>query len=183
PGGVPRHELILAVYAAAIWLYMDFSGYCDMAIGVSRLFGYRIVENFDRPFLKKNIALYWRSWHISVYSWIRDYFYFPLFVYRGSRPKLYAGIFLTMMVFMLWHAPTPGFLFAGIYNGIGLVVWKLFQDLKEKLPFVERILSCGAFTPFSVFLTFSYVSLGIAIAFLGGDASNIKDIFLNLSGI
>ena len=110
-----RSAVIVSVYGAAIWLYMDFGGYTDMAIGISHLFGYRIMENFNRPFLKKNIALYWRNWHISVYSWIRDYFYFPLFVYRGTPFKLYLGIFCTMVVFMLWHAGTrcmetiPGF--------------------------------------------------------------------------
>ena len=74
-----RTEILPAIYGSALVLFMDFSGYTDIAIGVSRLFGYKIVENFDRPFFKKNIALAIRSWHISVYSWARDYFFFPLF--------------------------------------------------------------------------------------------------------
>jgi D-alanyl-lipoteichoic acid acyltransferase DltB (MBOAT superfamily) len=166
PAAFPRHTVIMSIYGAAIWLYMDFGGYTDMAIGVSHLFGYSIMENFNMPFFKKNIALFWRNWHISVYSWIRDYFFFPFFV-RGGKVKLYAGIFLTMLVFMLWHAPTINFLVAGIYNGIGLVAWKVFRDAREKSRVLSRITSVKGMGVVATLLTFSYASFGIGIAFGG----------------
>ncbi|MFC1549134.1 MBOAT family O-acyltransferase [Candidatus Omnitrophota bacterium] len=176
PSAYTTSVVIAAVYGAAIWLYLDFGGYCDIAIGISHMFGYSIVENFNQPFLKKNIALYWRNWHISVYSWIRDYFYFPLFVYKGTRLKLYFGIFCTMMVFMIWHAPTANFLFAGIYNGVGLVIWKLFQDLKEKHGSIRHAFDKRFLDPVAVLLTFTYVSFGIGIAFGGTDLVIVKDL-------
>lgn len=171
PAGFPRHAVVLSIYGAAVWLYMDFGGYTDMAIGVSRLFGYSIMENFNNPFFKKNIALFWRSWHISVYSWIRDYFYLPFFAYKGTRMKMYTGIFLTMLVFMLWHAPTINFLVAGIYNGIGLIVWRFFQDIRDKHRLISRITSLGGMGVVSTVLTFTYVSFGIGLAFGGGGSA------------
>jgi len=180
PTAYSRAGVIGAVYGAAIWLYVEFGGYTDIAIGVSRLLGYRIMENFNRPFLKKNIALYWRNWHISVYSWIRDYFYFPLFVYRGTPFKIYAGIFCTMMVFMLWHAGTVNFLLAGIYNSVGLIVWKFFQDVKDRNDAIRQLFSFSFLDPLGTLVTFSYVSFGIGITFMGGDVNNIHAILVKI---
>ncbi|MFA5319846.1 MAG: MBOAT family O-acyltransferase [Candidatus Omnitrophota bacterium] len=160
PDGYSRAAVILAVYGLALRIYLDFSGYTDMAIGVSRLFGYRIMENFNKPFLQKNIALFWRHWHISVYSWIRDYFFFPLFGFKASILKLYLGIFLTMVVFHLWHAASIGFLVMGIYHGTGLILWQLFRESKKKLPVFAKLMSYKILDPVSVFLTFSFVSFG-----------------------
>jgi D-alanyl-lipoteichoic acid acyltransferase DltB (MBOAT superfamily) len=98
PKSHPRFLILLLVYGTAIQIYLDFSGYTDMALGVARLFGYKIMENFNRPFFQRNIAMFWRNWHISVYSWIRDYFFFPFFGYRPSNLKIYFGIFATMIV-------------------------------------------------------------------------------------
>ncbi|MFA5338280.1 MAG: MBOAT family O-acyltransferase, partial [Candidatus Omnitrophota bacterium] len=153
----PRLFVIAAIYGLAIQIYMDFSGYTDMALGVSRLFGYKIMENFNKPFLQKNIAMFWRNWHISVYSWIRDYFFFPFFGFRASPVKLYAGIFLSMMVFMLWHNANIGFFILGVYHGLGLVVWQLFQEFKAR--FIKtRANFMKPYAGFlSTFATFSFV--------------------------
>jgi alginate O-acetyltransferase complex protein AlgI len=152
--------LILSIYGLAIRLYMDFSGYTDMALGVSRLFGYKIMENFNWPFLKKNIALFWRNWHISVYSFIRDYFFFPLFGHRASQLKIYIGILITMVVFMLWHEASLPWLSLGLYHGSGLVVWQLFQELKRKHVRLRKAVDNRYVDPFSTFLTFNFVSFG-----------------------
>ena len=87
PESHPRFLVFLFVYGTAIQIYLDFSGYTDIALGVSRLFGYKIMENFNRPFFQRNVAMFWRNWHISVYSWIRDYFFFPLFRLSGFYSK------------------------------------------------------------------------------------------------
>ncbi|MBU1912576.1 MAG: hypothetical protein KKB22_03480 [Candidatus Omnitrophica bacterium] len=160
PQGYPRGIVILSVYGLAIQLYMDFSGYTDMAIGIARLFGYKIMENFDKPYFKKNIALFWRSWHISVYSWIRDYFFFPVFGCRASKAMIYLGTVVTMVVFHLWHKATLGFLFLGIYHGIGLLVWQLFQVVKRKYSFFKNVHSYRWPGLISWFITFSFVSFG-----------------------
>lgn len=177
-----RLIVIASVYGAMIRLYLDFAGYTDIAVGISRLFGYRIVENFNRPFFQKNIALFWRNWHMSLYTWIRDYFYFPFFVYRASTLKLYAGPFLTIMIFMLWHGGSVNFVLGGLINGLVLVLWVAFQELKRKVPKIQRGLNKSFLTPLSVFLTFSYVCFGTGIFFftqnLGQVQSLIRKIFL-----
>lgn len=180
PQDYSRTMLIAIVYISAIWLYMELSGYTDMAIGISRLFGYKIIENFNRPYIQKNIALFWRNWHISVYSWIRDYFYLPLFVYKGSRIKLYIGIFCTIMVFMLWHKGNWGFLMAGLYHGIGLIVWNLFQDIKKRYPFIKRAIDHRYLDPLSIFLTFTFVAFGISIPFFGRDLEHITALICKI---
>lgn len=166
--------VVLSIYGLAIWVYMDFAGYTDMAIGVSRLFGYKIMENFNNPFLKKNIALLWRNWHISVYSYIRDYFFYPFFGYHASQLKIYIGIFLTMIIFMLWHEGSLPFLILGIYYGSGLVIWQLFQEIKGKYRQIRKFIDNRYFDPVSIFLTFSYWSFGLIFFFF--DINNVENI-------
>lgn len=178
PQEYTRAVVMCAVYGLAIQIYLDFSGYTDMAIGVARLFGYKIMENFNRPFFQSNIALFWRNWHISVYSWIRDYFFFPLFGYRASNIKLYAGIFVSMVVFMLWHNVNFGFLILGIYHGLGLIAWQLFQDIKSKYPQIHKLVARPYLNPVSTLFTFSFVSLGFI--FFTFDNNNIKIILSRL---
>jgi len=160
----PQHYakviIVLCIYGLAIQIYMDFSGYTDMAIGIARLFGYKIMENFDRPYWQKNIALFWRNWHISVYSLIRDYFFFPLFGHKASRIKIYIGVFITMAVFHLWHAASLGFLILGIYHGTGLMIWQLFQQAQKRSALLRNIVSYKWLGSFSWFITFSFVSFG-----------------------
>lgn len=167
-------SVIAAIYCLAIQIYMDFSGYTDMALGVSRLFGYKIMENFNKPFLQKNIAMFWRNWHISVYSWIRDYFFFPFFGFRASPLKLYTGIFLSMVVFMLWHNATIGFLLLGIYHGLGLVVWQLFQEFKARFIKTRANFMKPYAGALSMFATFSFVSFGFV--FFVFDGKTITEI-------
>lgn len=160
PESHPRWFVLVCIYGAAIQVYLDFSGYTDMALGVARLFGYKIMENFDRPFFQRNIALFWRHWHISVYSWIRDYFFFPFFGYRASNLKIYFGIVATMVVFMLWHKGSLNFLLVGVYHGLGLVGWQLFQEIKRKYPRFRKGASRSYLNPVAIFFTFSFVSFG-----------------------
>lgn len=180
PQGYTEGAVILSIYGLAVWLYTDFSGYADMAIGISRLFGYKIVENFDRPFLQKNIALFWRSWHISVYSWIRDYFFFPFFGHRPSPLKTYTGIFCSMVVFNLWHKGSWSFLALGVYHGAGLVVWHLFQDVKRAQPWLHRLVARPVLDPLSTVLTFSFVSFGLILFSLDMNGVNavLRRMFL-----
>ncbi|MBI4839177.1 MAG: MBOAT family protein [Nitrospirae bacterium] len=172
--------VMLSVYGIAIQIYMDFSGYTDMALGVARLFGYKIIENFNYPYLKKNITLYWRNWHMSVYSFIRDYFFFPFFGYKATQAKIYAGMFLTMVAFCLWHGGSLHFLILGVYHGTGLVVWQCFQEIKSRHKRLRKFVDSKYLDPASIFLTFNFVSLGhVIFAFEMDAAANIfRRIFL-----
>lgn len=167
--------VMLAVYGLTFQLYMDFSGYTDMAIGVSRLFGYKIMENFNRPFMQKNIAMFWRNWHMSVYSFIRDYFFFPIFGHRASAFKIYMGMVLTMVVFCLWHVGSLQFLILGIYHGMALVVWQYIQEIKRKRRGVRKFFDNPLLDPFFILLTASFVTLGNVVFYF--DLNVIQSIF------
>jgi len=174
PADYTRTIIIFCIYGLAIQIYLDFSGYTDIALGLARLFGYKIMENFKLPFFKKNIALFWRSWHISVYSWIRDYFFLPLFGRRASNIKIYLGMFLTMMVFMLWHKGNLNFFILGLYHGLGIITWHIFQEIKRKYPLLRKIVAKPYLTPFSIAATFTFVSFGFV--FFNLNMHNIKNI-------
>lgn len=161
PADHTRFALMLALYGAAVQIYMDFSGYCDIAIGSARLFGYRITENFNVPFLKNNLASFWRSWHITLYTWIRDYFFFPVFGWRASRIKIYAGIFFSMMLFTVWHRINVNFLLLGVYNGLGLMGWYFFQDVKRVFPAAGRVASLPGLAPLGCAATITFFSFGL----------------------
>lgn len=178
PESYPRFLVPLLVYGTAIQVYLDFSGYTDMALGVSKLFGYKIMENFNRPFFQRNIALFWRNWHISVYSWIRDYFFFPFFGYRASTLKIYIGIFMTMVVFMLWHKGNLNFLLLGIYHGLGLVIWQLYQEIKRKYPTIRKWSLRPYVNPIAIFFTFNFVS--VSFLFFSLDLSQIYAVLIRI---
>lgn len=107
-------------------LYFQFSGYSDIAIGFARLLGFRIIENFNWPYLQTNISAFWRSWHISLSRWSRDYVYAPV-VATTRSPAL--GALCSMAVIGLWHEVSLRFLLWGAYHGLGLVAWQQSQRL------------------------------------------------------
>jgi len=144
-------------------LYLDFSAYSDIAIGASLLLGIKVMENFDWPLLKPSLPQFWRSWHISVYSFIRDYFFFPLFATRASEVKMQVGLLLTFVVFMLWHRISPVFLGLGFYMGLGVVGSAMFDRVKARRPGLRRFLRRRELQPLLVVLTVSYIALGSLI--------------------
>jgi len=96
-------EILIALYAFTLQLYADFSGYSDIAIGVSRLMGYEIPENFDRPHQALDIGEFWRRWHMTLSTWLRDYLFFPLGGSRCSTSRTYFNLWLTMFLVGMWH--------------------------------------------------------------------------------
>ncbi len=96
-------EILIALYAFTLQLYADFSGYSDIAIGVSRLMGYEIPENFDRPHQALDIGEFWRRWHMTLSTWLRDYLFFPLGGSRCSTGRTYFNLWLTMFLVGMWH--------------------------------------------------------------------------------
>lgn len=117
-------ECLLAVIGYSAQIYCDFSGYSDMAIGVGAIFGYDLGVNFDRPYRSLNLTEFWRRWHISLSSWLRDYLYIPLGGNRCSRPRMYFNLLLTMLVAGIWHGASWLFVLWGLAHGFGLVVHK-----------------------------------------------------------
>ena len=106
----------------AVQVYCDFSGYCDIALGSAGLLGYRLVPNFDAPYLSPSLAAFWRRWHISLSRFLRDYLYIPLGGNRGSRWLTYRNLLLTLLLGGLWHGAAWHFVLWGGVHGIGLIV-------------------------------------------------------------
>jgi alginate O-acetyltransferase complex protein AlgI len=118
-------DIIAATVAFAIQIYCDFSGYSDIASGVSLFFGIDLLKNFDQPYFSINPAEFWRRWHISLSTWLRDYLYVPLGGNRGSRARTTRNLMLTMVIGGLWHGAAWNFVLWGAYQGLLLVVHRL----------------------------------------------------------
>jgi alginate O-acetyltransferase complex protein AlgI len=129
----------IAVVLYAIQLYCDFSGYADMAIAIAGLLGYRVATNFDFPFFASNITEFWRRWHISFSSWLRDYLYFSMGGSRGTQTRTYMNLMITMLLSGLWHGAGWNFIAWGGLNGLGLIVHRFYA--RASIPAALRSLT------------------------------------------
>lgn len=127
-------ENLLGVYGYALQIYCDFSGYSDMAIGLALLLGYRLPINFLSPYQSTSITEFWRRWHISLSSWLRDYLYIPLGGNRRGVVRQYVNLFLTMLLGGLWHGASLTFVAWGALHGLALVVEKGWQQVVGPRP-------------------------------------------------
>ncbi len=115
-------EILLAIYAYAIQIYADFSGYTDMAIGIALLFGFTFPQNFDRPYAAASLQEFWRRWHMTLSRWLRDYLYIALGGNRRGRLLTYRNLVLTMVLGGLWHGAATTFIAWGLFHGVGLAI-------------------------------------------------------------
>jgi alginate O-acetyltransferase complex protein AlgI len=151
-------SLWLAAICYAIQIYCDFSGYSDMAIGVARAIGYDFKRNFDLPYVSRSITEFWRRWHISLSTWLRDYLYIPLGGNRLGRRRTYINLMLTMLLGGLWHGASWTFVFWGGLHGVALAVHKRWMEWRGKDPRRETGGGVGAF--FGWLLTMVVVLVG-----------------------
>ena len=176
------------LYAYSLRIYFDFSGYTDIAIGLARIMGVRLPENFASPYLKPNLTQFWNSWHMTLTQWFRAYFFNP--VTRVLRVKEFPVpliIFITqastMVVIGLWHGITWSFLFWGLWHGLGLFVhnrWSEFVRGRMNNPHpARRQLLLNAI---GIFLTFNFVSLGWLFFTLSSPGLALK-VLGNLFGV
>jgi alginate O-acetyltransferase complex protein AlgI len=120
--GKTRGSVALLLVLLSIRILFDFSGYSDIAIGLGRLIGLELPQNFRTPYAARNLSEFWQRWHISLSSWIRDYVYIPLGGGRASVPRKALNLSITMFLCGLWHGPAWHFGFWGLYHGAGLAV-------------------------------------------------------------
>jgi len=132
-GGWPSVIVWLATIAFTVQIYCDFSGYTDMAIALGRLFGYRLPPNFDFPFFARNPSDFWRRWHVSFSSWIRDYIYTALPGSPGSVVARCRNIVITMLLAGLWHGASWGFVAWGLAHGLMLAAHDAYGALRRRL--------------------------------------------------
>ena len=125
-------ECLLGVYGYAMIIYCDFSGYSDMALGIARWTGFKIPPNFDSPYQSSSITEFWRRWHISLSSWLRDYLYIPLGGNRKGKVRQFINLALTMLIGGFWHGASWNFIFWGAMHGSALAVDKVRLDWLKK---------------------------------------------------
>ena len=125
-------SIIVASILYTFQIYADFSGYSEMAIGTSQIMGFRVTENFMRPYFSQNVGDFWRRWHASLMNWFRDYIYFPLGGSRCSKARMYWNTMVVFMVSGLWHGANWTFIFWGAYHGILVCFYKLTRSVRSK---------------------------------------------------
>jgi len=157
--GLGSNAYWIAAYAYTIQIYFDFSGYSDIAIGSARLFGYKIMENFNNPYFKRNISLFWKNWHISLTSWFTEYVFKPLGGSRVSFGRIILNTLVVMALTGLWHGAALHFIVWGLYHGVGLIILRIYnKTIGNKFPVGWR--ESRTLTVASILLTFHFVVIG-----------------------
>jgi alginate O-acetyltransferase complex protein AlgI len=160
PSAYDAVTLRWAVLAYAAQIYCDFSGYSDMAIGCAKWFGFELPQNFNFPYLAGNIADFWRRWHISLSTWMRDYVYISMGGNRRGSLRTYANLLLTMTLCGLWHGASWNYVAWGLYNGVLLALHRLYDHGFGDRPWLARLRETWAFRFLAVVGTFALVGAG-----------------------
>ena len=150
----------IAVIAYALQIYCDFSGYTDMALGAAHMLGYKLALNFNMPYIAANISDFWRRWHISLSSWLRDYLFIPLGGSRGSRWLTARNFMITMSLGGLWHGAAWTFVVWGVLHGVYLIVHRAFADFCKTRPRLDGAMQSAPGTAARVSLTLLAVCVG-----------------------
>jgi alginate O-acetyltransferase complex protein AlgI len=133
-GHVSWTDVVVATVLFAVQIYCDFSGYTDIARGVSKWFGIELVLNFNQPYFATNPQDFWRRWHISLSTWLRDYLYVPLGGNRGGLWYICRNLLITMLIGGLWHGAAWNFILWGLYQGIALCIYRVWSDYRSAHP-------------------------------------------------
>jgi D-alanyl-lipoteichoic acid acyltransferase DltB (MBOAT superfamily) len=140
PGQHQAAALVLATVAFGWQIYFDFSGYTDMARGIARLMGFQLMLNFNNPYTATGLGDFWNRWHISLSTWFKDYLYFPLGGSRGSKPRTYFNMFVTMVVSGIWHGAAWTFVCWGALHALGRCLTRELEQTAIYRHYVPRLL-------------------------------------------
>jgi D-alanyl-lipoteichoic acid acyltransferase DltB (MBOAT superfamily) len=174
PSAYGSVDLLVAAYGYAVQIYCDFSAYSDMAVGLAALLGYRFPRNFDQPYRAASLQDFWRRWHISLSSWLRDYLYIGLGGNRGGLFFICRNLMITMLLGGIWHGAKWTFLIWGGLHGLVLAIERIWRDVKpEGWPRMPRLV--GIFVTFHIvvlgWIFFRAESFDGAIAYISGIAN------------
>ena len=156
----------IGAIAYTLQIYFDFSGYSDMAIGLGKMFGFHFDENFNYPYIAKSITDFWRRWHISLSSWLKDYIYIPLGGNRKGKLRKYLNTFITFAISGVWHGSGLTFLIWGVLHGLYNMIENILTDIgimkknKSNMPFGARFLRA----------TFTFILVDFAWIFFKADS-------------
>lgn len=166
-------RMLIGIYAFTIQIYCDFSGYTDMARGIARLLGFNTMLNFNLPYFSVTPGIFWRRWHISLSTWLRDYLYIPLGGNRCSETKMYRNTMITMLLGGLWHGASWTFVIWGAYHGLLLVIYRILGIEKNHIQYPPWKKAINGFITFNL----------IAFGWLIFRARNMTTIFVFLQSI
>ena len=162
PANYQTTAIWIGVFAYAIQIYCDFSGYADMAIGAAHMFGYKLAPNFDVPYLAANISAFWRRWHMSLSGWLRDYLFIPLGGSRSGPWRTRFNLLVTMTLGGLWHGAAWHFVVWGMLHGVWLTLHRELNSCVGRWPHVQKILESAGGTILRTAATF----LGVCLAWV-----------------
>jgi D-alanyl-lipoteichoic acid acyltransferase DltB (MBOAT superfamily) len=176
PGGV---QVMAGMYAFAIQIYCDFSGYSDIARGCSKCLGIELMLNFNYPYIAVDPSDFWKRWHISLSSWLRDYLYIPLGGNRYGMGKTYRNLWLTMLLGGLWHGAAWNFVIWGVWHGALLICHRLMKQLIDSFAFLRLTVPRWFRQTSKILLVFQLVCLGWII-FRCSSINQVYQMFFNL---
>jgi D-alanyl-lipoteichoic acid acyltransferase DltB (MBOAT superfamily) len=185
PSGHTTGEYLVAVLAFTFQIYCDFSGYSDMARGLARCLGFDLIDNFNLPYFARTPSEFWRRWHISLSSWLRDYLYIPLGGNRGSKARVHYNLMLTMLLGVLWHGASWTFIVWGGIHGAILVVYRLF-DVDRRLDRTDPATVRGATVHVAAWLVLMVLVMAAWVFFRSrsfGDAWTVLAGCFGFSGL
>jgi alginate O-acetyltransferase complex protein AlgI len=177
PSAYSSAEVMVGLYAYTLQIFCDFSGYTDVARGSGMLFGLQLPENFDRPYLAKSPAEFWRRWHMTLSTWLRDYLYFPLGGSKVPPARAYFNLFLTVALVGLWHGAAWTFVLYGVLHGSAMVVHRFFHRRSKRSKFA---VDPAALTVLKIFGTLHFVVLS-RIFFRASSFENAKEVMRQLT--
>lgn len=154
-------DMWFATWAFFFLVYFDFSGYTDIARGSALMMGFKVPLNFDMPMLANSIADFWRRWHISLSTWLRDYLFIPLGGSKRGEWITQRNALITMTIAGLWHGASMNFLAWGFYLGLMIVVHREWQKFCRRFDCLQKIVASKPFNIFSIALTFNVFSFGL----------------------
>lgn len=167
-------DLWLAIFAYGLQLYLDFSGYVDIARGTALLFGIVLPENFDFPYFATNIADFWRRWHMTLGDWLRNYIYFPLGGSRKGLVHTYINLMAVMLIAGIWHGAALGFVVWGGLHGTALVIHRLVDSISDRSPL------CKGFwqNPLGIFIAWLFTQSMVFTSWVWFRLPNLEDFSL-----
>ena len=178
-------DAMIAAVGFVVQVYCDFSGYTDIGRGSALLMGIRLPENFQLPYLAPDLAAFWRRWHISLSSWLRDYIYFPLGGSRNGLLKNWRNLFITMLACGLWHGANWHYVVFGCLQGVGLIVQKEWSELCKRNSILSNFAKTGFAEWAGVLVTMIFITASFVV-FRAPDMPSASRIFqgmLNFNGV
>jgi D-alanyl-lipoteichoic acid acyltransferase DltB (MBOAT superfamily) len=158
-------ENLSAIFLYSLQVYADFSGYTDIAIGVAMLMGFYLPLNFNSPYKATNCGSFWRRWHISLSAWLKDYLYIPLGGSRKGKFRTHLNLMTTMLLGGLWHGASWNFMIWGGLNGLGIIIFKIWRNMKK---YIRSIVTGTLFVMFVIlYLSFAHPAFMIGAVWVG----------------